>query len=571
MKYLTMTGFTVRTASDRWTLGYEGENNSRTLQIKTTDDLTDFATVNLLIDTLDCGAMTVTTVGNFKVLSMILTAGMLGEAGEKTCQLLMMDAEGTIIKKTNQFQMIVNTSNTVDGMAPDSPSVIIITDYIEEKVNEHISDEFLEGKINDWLDDHPEATTTVQDGSITEAKLHDGAVTDSKTADEYRNLYYDEVIVETGRTSNTDYYLATVPKFDSDDNLIPLSLSYSSTLNPLEQAWKKSSTITINGYGSLQANGASRNGIGICDGVVTTNFSFEGIAPDNCLYIGVKADRTIIEYKMNSAVTPQVMLNDGCLNVFNAYFKLVENGQVVSELSDGTITINSTTITETMRNPLMLMGIKSNGDIVFMACDGRTIINDGLTYREAGEILISQGCETVYDLDGGGSTCLVVKGSKLNRNIDGNGTVVRNVHYALNIIKPSSNTPTKSAYAKIGAEKQNLIEQIVPYVNGVYDALPSKIGTNIVAGTDLNDVVVDGKYFCTASSIAQQLLNCPVNVGFSMYVMKQGGTGRAYTQIIITNPTSSKQLIYYRFILISTTGTVEQTTPWYVITSTAVQ
>ena len=108
MKYLTMTGFTVRTASDRWTLGYEGENNSRTLQIKTTDDLTDFATVNLLIDTLDCGAMTVTTVGNFKVLSMVLTAGMLGEAGKKTCQLLMMDSEGTVIKKTNQFQMLLN-------------------------------------------------------------------------------------------------------------------------------------------------------------------------------------------------------------------------------------------------------------------------------------------------------------------------------------------------------------------------------------------------------------------------------------------------------------------------------
>ena len=571
MKYLTMTGFTVRTSSDRWTLGYEGENNSRTLQIKTTDDLTDFATVNLLIDTLDCGAMTVTTVGNFKVLSMVLTAGMLGEAGKKTCQLLMMDSEGTVIKKTNQFQMVVGMSNAIEGTVPESPVIIIITDYIDDAINERVGDEILEGKINDWLDDHPEATTTVQDGSITEAKLHDGAVTDSKTADEYRNLYYDEVTVETGRTSNTDYYLATVPKFDSDDNLIPLSLSYSSTLNPLEQAWKKSSTITVNGYGSLQANGASRNGIGICDGVVTTNFSFEGIAPDNCLYIGVKADRTIIEYKMNSAVTPQVMLNDGCLNVFNAYFKLVENGQVVSELSDGTITINSTTITETMRNPLMLMGIKSNGDIVFMACDGRTIINDGLTYREAGEILISQGCETVYNLDGGGSACLVVKGSKLNRNIDGNGTVVRNVHYALNVVKPSLNTPTKSAYAKIGAEKQNIIEQIIPYVNGVYDSLPSKIGTNIVAGTDLNDVVVDGKYYCTASSIAQRLTNCPVNVGFSMYVMKQGGTGRAYTQIIITNPTSSKQLIYYRFILISTTGTVEQTTSWYVITSTAAE
>ena len=190
MKYLTMTGFTVRTGSDRWTLGYEGENNSRILRIKTTDDLTDFATVNLLIDTLDCGAMTVETVSNYKVLSMVLTAGMLGEAGKKTCQLLMMDSEGTVIKKSNQFQMVVNTSNTVDGMAPDSPSVIIITDYIEEKVNERISDEFLEGKINDWLDDHPEATTTVQDNTITTNKIVDNAITNDKLAEEIQNPWY---------------------------------------------------------------------------------------------------------------------------------------------------------------------------------------------------------------------------------------------------------------------------------------------------------------------------------------------------------------------------------------------
>ena len=29
----------------------------------------------------------------------------------------------------------------------------------------------IQGAVNDWLDDHPEATTTVEDGSITKAKL----------------------------------------------------------------------------------------------------------------------------------------------------------------------------------------------------------------------------------------------------------------------------------------------------------------------------------------------------------------------------------------------------------------
>ena len=31
----------------------------------------------------------------------------------------------------------------------------------------------LESYVNDWLDSHPEATTTVQDGSLTEAKFSD--------------------------------------------------------------------------------------------------------------------------------------------------------------------------------------------------------------------------------------------------------------------------------------------------------------------------------------------------------------------------------------------------------------
>lgn len=44
------------------------------------------------------------------------------------------------------------------------------------------SDAQTEAAVNAWLEDHPEATTTVTDGSITTAKLADGAVTDAKLA-----------------------------------------------------------------------------------------------------------------------------------------------------------------------------------------------------------------------------------------------------------------------------------------------------------------------------------------------------------------------------------------------------
>ena len=41
----------------------------------------------------------------------------------------------------------------------------------------------VEAFVNDWLDDHPEATTTVEDGAVTTAKLASNAVTTAKIAD----------------------------------------------------------------------------------------------------------------------------------------------------------------------------------------------------------------------------------------------------------------------------------------------------------------------------------------------------------------------------------------------------
>jgi len=44
------------------------------------------------------------------------------------------------------------------------------------------TNEQVQEAVNAWLDDHPEATTTVEDGAITTAKLADGSVTDDKLA-----------------------------------------------------------------------------------------------------------------------------------------------------------------------------------------------------------------------------------------------------------------------------------------------------------------------------------------------------------------------------------------------------
>ena len=50
----------------------------------------------------------------------------------------------------------------------------------------------VESAVSDWLDAHPEATTTVQDGSITEPKLA------SALADKIQKVYVDDsgIIIE---------------------------------------------------------------------------------------------------------------------------------------------------------------------------------------------------------------------------------------------------------------------------------------------------------------------------------------------------------------------------------------
>lgn len=509
------------------------------------------------------------------------TLAMTQESGHINAELRISDGSTNI--GTANFTLYVepapHPAGTTDGTTEEARTVLEqcaqyaqeaqgaaeeVQSQIQELVSEAVEEAIEEGSpaiietVQGWLENHPEVTTTVQDGSIT----------DIKTAEAYKNLFYEEVTVSAGRMSNTDYYLATVPKIDSSGNVIPVSLSYDSTLNPLELAWKTGSTVSVNGYCSALYNDGTetntRNGIAICDGVVVNTRSFEGQAPDNMLYIGVKPDRSIVEYKMNSAITPAQMLADGCTNVFNCYFKLVENGEIVSGLSDGTIIINGNAVSDDARNPLMLMGVKTNGDIIFMSCDGRTIINDGLTYREAGNFLISQGCDTVYNLDGGGSACLVVRGSKLNRNIDGSGTVVRTVRYAINVTKQSANTPTRTALAQIGREKQHIIEQIVPYVNYVNNALVIRGGNSINSNDDLNDYLIEGKYSCANSTVAQTLSNCPVTVGFSLYCLQQGGGGNAILQLLVKNPSSSNglQTIHYRTIIKDANGVLSTAYDW---------
>lgn len=72
------------------------------------------------------------------------------------------------------------------GEVEDGNIPITVTDGYGQRttdipIDSVVTDERLTEKVDDWLDDHPEATTTVQDGSITVAKFHSSVVDSTLT------------------------------------------------------------------------------------------------------------------------------------------------------------------------------------------------------------------------------------------------------------------------------------------------------------------------------------------------------------------------------------------------------
>jgi len=66
-------------------------------------------------------------------------------------------------------------------------------------------------------------------------------------------------------------------------------------------------------------------------------------------------------------------------------------------------------------HPRTAAGITAAGDLILLLVDGRQLISRGVDLEELAKILYDLGCQTAINLDGGGSSALVVNGILLNR------------------------------------------------------------------------------------------------------------------------------------------------------------
>ena len=65
-------------------------------------------------------------------------------------------------------------------------------------------------------------------------------------------------------------------------------------------------------------------------------------------------------------------------------------------------------------NPRTALGIDAEGRYYLVVSDGRTRQSTGLSLRELAEFMQSLGCTIAYNLDGGGSSTMVVDGNVIN-------------------------------------------------------------------------------------------------------------------------------------------------------------
>lgn len=72
----------------------------------------------------------------------------------------------------------------------------------------------------------------------------------------------------------------------------------------------------------------------------------------------------------------------------------------------------------TARHPRTAAGVRKNGSKVFVVVDGRTKQSAGVSIPELQRIMLWLGCTDAINLDGGGSTTMVVNGEIVNHPCD---------------------------------------------------------------------------------------------------------------------------------------------------------
>ncbi len=101
----------------------------------------------------------------------------------------------------------------------------------------------------------------------------------------------------------------------------------------------------------------------------------------------------------------------------------------------------------TTKNPRTLIGQKADDTIVWVVVDGRSLTSSGITIYQSAELMKSLGCVTAANLDGGGSSEMIVNNAIVNKPSGGSERAIGTAFmvYAKKNLTTENKTPQKKA------------------------------------------------------------------------------------------------------------------------------
>lgn len=173
-------------------------------------------------------------------------------------------------------------------------------------------------------------------------------------------------------------------------------------------------------------------------------------------------------------------------------------------------------------NPRTVIGIKADGTVIYEVMDGRTTASRGATLEELANDMISRGCMTVVNMDGGGSSILNLR------------------------------MPGKSGYTTVNSPSDGKPRSVCSYILFVTDKVSSSNAERLFLSEDGVYVLAGSSIDLTAAATDATLK--PVNLTSSVsYSAERGSvTGNVYT----APNTSGMDTIKLSALGLSGTGTL---------------
>ena len=230
-------------------------------------------------------------------------------------------------------------------------------------------------------------------------------VTDSSYTGSNASISIEEQSTGSGDDTVT-YYVATVDLSDATalrSAFANDSFGENITENTSDIAADRNAIFAINGdyYGFRDTGIVIRNGV-----IYRDDGAREGLA--------FYRDGSVELYD-ETTTTAQDLVDDGVWNTLSFGPALVENGSVIDGIDSVEVDTNFGNHSIQGDQPRTLVGVKADGTLVFVVVDGRdTGYSKGMTMTEAADLMVSLGCETAYNLDGGGSSTMYFNGEVVN-------------------------------------------------------------------------------------------------------------------------------------------------------------